>query len=76
MREMSPTVFFDEFGGGSLPRVLKHFEKLAMAHWLWLERTEAGGQRRGESSTSIGPRSWSSSRTDVGRLACVYEGVV
>jgi len=64
MREMSPTVFFDEFGGGSLPRVSQHFEKLAMADWLWLERTETGGQRRGgESSTSIGPRSWSSSRT-------------
>ena len=47
MREMSPTVFFDEFGGGSLPRVSQHFEKLAMADWLWLERTETGGQRRG-----------------------------
>ena len=47
MREMSPKVFFDEFGGGSLSRVSQHFEKLAAGEWLWLERTETGGRRRG-----------------------------
>jgi hypothetical protein len=29
MREMSPKEFFDEFGGGSISRVCRHFEKLA-----------------------------------------------
>jgi DNA-binding transcriptional ArsR family regulator len=47
MREMSPKEFFDEFGGGSVSRVCRHFEKLAEYGWLKLERTETGGKRRG-----------------------------
>jgi DNA-binding transcriptional ArsR family regulator len=47
MREMSPKEFFDEFGGGSVSRVCRHFEKLAEYGWLMLVRTETGGKRRG-----------------------------
>lgn len=47
MREMSPKRFFDEFGGGSVSRVCRHFEKLAEYGWLKLVRTETGGKRRG-----------------------------
>lgn len=47
MREMSPKLFYDEFGGGSVSRVAQHFEKLAESGWLTLERTETGGARRG-----------------------------
>lgn len=47
MREMSPTQFFDEFGGGSVSRVARHFERLAEYDWLQLKRTETGGKRRG-----------------------------
>jgi len=47
MREMSPKEFFDDFGGGSVSRVCRHFEKLAEYGWLKLVRTETGGKRRG-----------------------------
>ena len=47
-RDMSPTQFFEEFGGGSAARVAQHFEKLREAGWLRLVyRLEAGGRRRG-----------------------------
>ncbi len=47
MREISPKLFHEEFGGGSVPRVAQHFDKLAEADWLTLVRTETGGARRG-----------------------------
>jgi len=47
VREMSPKQFFDEFGGGSLPRVSRHFDVLVEYGWLYLVRTESGGKRRG-----------------------------
>lgn len=47
MREMSPKEFFEEFGGGSISRVCRHFEKLVEYGWLKLIRTETGGKRRG-----------------------------
>jgi DNA-binding transcriptional ArsR family regulator len=47
MREMSPKQFFEEFGGGSVSRVARHFERLAEYDWLQLKRTETGGRRRG-----------------------------
>lgn len=48
MREMSPKQFYDEFGGGSLPRVTQNFEKLVEHGWLRYVRSEGpGGGRRG-----------------------------
>ena len=47
MREISPKLFYEEFGGGSVPRVAQHFEKLAESGWLTLTRRETGGARRG-----------------------------
>jgi hypothetical protein len=47
VREVSPKSFQGEFGGGSVPRVAKHFDRLADADWLSLARTESGGARRG-----------------------------
>jgi hypothetical protein len=47
MREMSPTLFFDQFGGGSVARVDRHFKKLAEHGWLRLVKTKTGGRRRG-----------------------------
>jgi hypothetical protein len=47
MREMSPTLFFEEFGGGSVPRVDRHFKTLAEHGWLRLVREASGGRRRG-----------------------------
>jgi hypothetical protein len=47
-REMSPTEFYEEFGGGSVSRVAKHFERLRETGWLILVRREGpGGLRRG-----------------------------
>jgi len=47
-REMSPTQFFKEFGGGSVPRVARHFERLSETGWLRQMWTEGpGGKRRG-----------------------------
>jgi hypothetical protein len=47
LREMSPKQFYEEFGGGSLPRVDRHFKKLAEHGWLKFVRSETGGSRRG-----------------------------
>lgn len=47
LREMSPTQFFEEFGGGSASRVNRHFERLAEYGWLRLVRVASGGSRRG-----------------------------
>jgi DNA-binding PadR family transcriptional regulator len=48
MREMSPKEFYEEFGGGSLSRVTKNFEKLEDHGWLRYIRSEGpGGSRRG-----------------------------
>lgn len=47
LREMSPKQFYEEFGGGSLPRVARHFRKLADHGWLEFIRSETGGNRRG-----------------------------
>lgn len=47
-REMSPKQFQEEFGGGSVSRVAKHFERLRETGWLRLIWTEGpGGKRRG-----------------------------
>ena len=47
LREMSPKQFYEEFGGGSLSRVARHFKTLAEHGWLELVRSETGGARRG-----------------------------
>lgn len=48
LREMSPKQFHQEFGGGSIVRVTRNFEKLAEAGWLLYIRSEGpGGDRRG-----------------------------
>ncbi|MGC1851309.1 MAG: hypothetical protein WA687_02585 [Solirubrobacterales bacterium] len=47
IREMSPKGFYEEFGGGSLPRVSRAFDVLAEYDWLRQTRTETGGKRRG-----------------------------
>jgi hypothetical protein len=47
LREMSAKEFFEEFGGGTLSRVNKHFVRLAEEGWLTYIRTETGGRRRG-----------------------------
>lgn len=47
-RDMSPTQFHEEFGGGSVPRVARHFERLKETGWLRHIRNEGpGGKRRG-----------------------------
>lgn len=46
-REMSPTRFFEEFGGGSVSRVDRNFKRLAEHGWLRCVRSETGGNRRG-----------------------------
>lgn len=47
-RDMSPSQFFAEFGGRSLSRVSKHFERLAAAGWIRIVQVEPpGGRRRG-----------------------------
>lgn len=47
LREMSPTLFFEEFGGGSVPRVARHFDVLLKHGWLRWVRSATGGRRRG-----------------------------
>lgn len=47
-RQMSPTQFYEEFGGGSSSRVWKQFERLRKTDWLRLMWTEdPGGKRHG-----------------------------
>jgi DNA-binding transcriptional ArsR family regulator len=47
MREMSPSQFFREFGGGSVPRVTRHFKVLAKHGWLRFIHTAPGKGPRG-----------------------------
>jgi hypothetical protein len=47
LREMSPSQFYETFGGGSLSRVAAHFRRLQEFDWLRLVRKEGGGGRRG-----------------------------
>lgn len=48
MREMSPTQFFEEYGGSSISRVTRNVERLAEHGWLRHVRSEGpGGERRG-----------------------------
>lgn len=47
LREMSPSQFYRELGGGSATRVERHFKRLAEYGWLRLVREESGGRRRG-----------------------------
>jgi hypothetical protein len=48
MQEMSPTEFYETFGGGSATKVNRHFKRLADHGWLRLVRKESGrGNRRG-----------------------------
>lgn len=47
MREMSPSGFHAEFGGGSVARVDRHFKRLTEHGWLRFVRSESGGRRRG-----------------------------
>jgi hypothetical protein len=46
-REMSPSQFYEAYGGGSLSRVAAHFRRLQESGWLRLVRWERGGGRRG-----------------------------
>lgn len=51
-REMSPTQFFGEFGGGSVPRGARHFDRLRETGWLRQMWTEGpGGERQGATET-------------------------
>ena len=48
-RPMSPTLFYEQFGGGSLSRVIRNFERLAESGF-WLRHVYSkgpGGARRG-----------------------------
>ncbi len=47
MRPMSPKQFFEEFGGGSLSRVARHFKALFDYEWIELVEEKSGGRRRG-----------------------------
>lgn len=48
MQEMSPKQFCEEFGGGSISRVTRNFEKLEQHGWLRYIRSEGpGGKRHG-----------------------------
>lgn len=46
-REMSPSQFYESFGGGSLSRVDGHFKRLKESGWLRLVRRATGEGRRG-----------------------------
>lgn len=51
-QEMSPSQFHREFGGGSVSRVSKHFDRLTKAGWLRrLHSIGPGGRRRGATET-------------------------
>jgi hypothetical protein len=47
MRDMSPTQFHAEFGGGSVSRVDRHVHALAEGGWAMLVGEKSGGRRRG-----------------------------
>lgn len=46
-RDMSATQFFEQFGGGSVTRVYRHFKVLAEYGWLVKVGEKSGGERRG-----------------------------
>jgi DNA-binding HxlR family transcriptional regulator len=46
-REMSPSQFREEFGGGTVPALNQHFKRLAQFGWLRLVEKKSGGSRRG-----------------------------
>lgn len=46
-RDMSPTQFFQRFGGGSVSRVDRHFKVLLRYGWLIKVEEKKGGKRRG-----------------------------
>jgi hypothetical protein len=51
-REMSPTEFYEEFGGGSVSRLAKHFDRLKETGWLrHVHSRGPGGRRRGATET-------------------------
>jgi DNA-binding transcriptional ArsR family regulator len=66
-REMSANEFLEEFGGGSVSRVFRHFSRLEEYGWLEQVGTATGGRRRGAEERfyrATGPavfdtRSWS-----------------
>jgi hypothetical protein len=47
MRDMSAKQFFEEFGGGSLTRVWRHFQALKKYDWIEKVAEKSGGSRRG-----------------------------
>lgn len=47
MRDMSPSQFFERFGGGSVSRVDRHFKVLLKYGWLVKVGEKTGGKRRG-----------------------------
>ncbi|MEX2448940.1 MAG: hypothetical protein WD404_09400 [Solirubrobacterales bacterium] len=47
LREMSPTQFGEEFGGGTISRLDSNFKVLAKHGWLKFIRSRTGGSRRG-----------------------------
>lgn len=47
LRDMSPTQFFNDFGGGSVTRVARHFHVLEKYGWLEEVEQKTGGRRRG-----------------------------
>lgn len=47
LREMSPSQFYREFGGGSATRVERHFKRLTEYGWLRFVREASGERRRG-----------------------------
>lgn len=51
-REMSPSEFQKEFGGGSVSRIAKHFDRLTETGWLRRVHSRGpGGRRRGATET-------------------------
>lgn len=50
-REMSPTEYFEKFGGGSVERVAQHFEYLERHRWARPVQRDHDSKRRGPSET-------------------------
>lgn len=46
-RDMSPKQFYEEYGGGSLTRVWRHFRILEEYEWIEKVAQKSGGMRRG-----------------------------
>jgi DNA-binding transcriptional ArsR family regulator len=46
-QDMSPTQFFEKFGGGSVSKVDRHFKVLVKYGWLEKTSEKTGGRRRG-----------------------------